>query len=48
MDCAFSITAEGPPAAMVAVVTITISATIITSACMKSEALSARNPPMSV
>ena len=48
MDLAFSTTAPRPPAAAVPVMTITSRATIITTACMKSEALSARKPPMMV
>ena len=48
MDCALVMTAPRPPAATVPVTTMTTRATIITTACMKSEALSARNPPMIV
>ena len=48
MDLALSSTASRPPAAAVPVRTITSRATIITTACMKSDALSARKPPMMV
>lgn len=44
----FSSTAEAPPAADVAVPSTTTSAKIITMLCMKSDALSARKPPMTV
>ena len=43
-----SITAPRPPADAVPTQTITPRAMIITTACMKSEALSARKPPMIV
>ena len=45
---ALVMTSSTPPALMQPTVTTTISATIMTTACMKSEALSARKPPMIV
>ena len=42
---ALSITAPIPPALTVLITTITPSATIITIPCIKSDALSAKNPP---
>ena len=41
----FSTTAEIPPAATVPTTTMHMSATNITIACIKSDALSARKPP---
>ena len=48
MDLAFSTTAEKPPAAETPSTSTVTSAKIITTACMKSDADSARKPPRNV
>ena len=48
MERALSMTAPTPPAEIVPSTRIVIRAITITTACMKSEALSARKPPINV
>ena len=48
MFCEFSTTAPIPPAEIVPIITTAISAVTITIACIKSDALSAKNPPRMV
>ena len=45
ISCAFSATAEKPPALIVLITTIKVRATNITIPCIKSDALSAKKPP---